>query len=123
MEKISRIIPSNARTKAVDVSGSQPVRPGAPGWGRPEGRVTRSPLDIEDRVNISNLERPLDRTDIYKNKPEAARAKVVEDLAKKFFDTNPVKDLKEGVAPRSEELLGAVEEKRGFVPTPSSTEA
>ncbi len=39
MEKISRIIPSSPRTKAVAEEG-QPVRPGAPSLGRPMGKVT-----------------------------------------------------------------------------------
>ncbi|HRK07128.1 MAG TPA: hypothetical protein PLZ57_05115 [Pseudobdellovibrionaceae bacterium] len=37
MEKISGIVPSSARTKAVDLRDAPPIRPGAPGFGRPEG--------------------------------------------------------------------------------------
>lgn len=44
MEKISRILPSTRRFQNVDHSNAQPVRPGAPAFGRPEGRVTRSAL-------------------------------------------------------------------------------
>lgn len=40
MEKISGIIPRNARTSSADTSKSQPVRPGAPSFGRPIGKVT-----------------------------------------------------------------------------------
>lgn len=40
MEKISGIIPRNARNSSADVSKSQPVRPGAPSFGRPMGKVT-----------------------------------------------------------------------------------
>ncbi len=39
MEKISRIIPSSPRTRAVPQEG-QAVRPGAPAFGRPMGKVT-----------------------------------------------------------------------------------
>lgn len=49
MEKISGIIPRNARNSSADVSKSQPVRPGAPSFGRPIGKVTqRSALQPED---------------------------------------------------------------------------
>jgi hypothetical protein len=37
MEKISGIVPSSPRTKAVDLRDAPPIRPGAPGFGRPEG--------------------------------------------------------------------------------------
>lgn len=37
MEKISGIIPSSSRVATVDLKESGPVRPGAPGFGRPEG--------------------------------------------------------------------------------------
>lgn len=40
MEKISGIIPKSQRMAAVDLSRSQPVRPGAPSYGRAVGRVT-----------------------------------------------------------------------------------
>lgn len=40
MEKISGIIPRNSRNSSVDLSKSQPVRPGAPSFGRPIGKVT-----------------------------------------------------------------------------------
>jgi hypothetical protein len=37
VEKISSIIPSSARVASVDMREAAPVRPGAPGFGRPEG--------------------------------------------------------------------------------------
>ena len=37
MEKISGIIPSSARVASVDMREAAPVRPGTPGFGRPEG--------------------------------------------------------------------------------------
>lgn len=37
MDKISSILPSSARVSSVDLREAAPVRPGAPGFGRPEG--------------------------------------------------------------------------------------
>lgn len=37
MDKISSILPSSARVSSVDMREAAPVRPGAPGFGRPEG--------------------------------------------------------------------------------------
>ncbi len=70
MEKISSIIPTNHRVKSVDMEDSQPVRPGAPSFGRPVGTTSsyreqvRNHLaeqkaaellqDKQDSVTISN---------------------------------------------------------------------
>ncbi len=105
MEKISGIIASNARTRSVDVSNSQPVRPGAPAFGRPEGKVTKAA--IEDKISLSSLatERPLE-TGNYKNTSEAAKVKVIKDSAQRFFETRiPQNVAKESDAPLSEEIL------------------
>ena len=37
MEKISSILPSSPRVSAVDLRDAAPMRPGTPGFGRPEG--------------------------------------------------------------------------------------
>ncbi len=37
MQKISGIIPSSPRVASVDLKEAAPVRPGTPGFGRPEG--------------------------------------------------------------------------------------
>lgn len=101
MEKISRIIPANARTKAVDVSGSQPVRPGAPTYGRPVGRVTRAPLEVQDRVSLSTAERAITQHEQplnYRDRVEARRAQIAERVSAKFFggptapQTSPVEE-------------------------------
>ncbi len=109
MEKISQIVPSNARTKAIDVSKSQPVRPGAPTWGRPEGRVTKAM--VEDKVSLSSVaaERPLEAPTYDRNLAESKRLKIARDLADKFFENNfPQKEVKEGAAPLSEEMADNV---------------
>lgn len=50
MEKISGIIPRNSRNSSVDLSKSQPVRPGAPSFGRPIGKVTPRTFSDESTV-------------------------------------------------------------------------
>ena len=84
MEKLSSILPSNARVKAVDLKDSHPVRPGVPTFGRPEGRNT-----VADRVSISGLSQEQAAADtlLYRNPKEASRAKIVSDMSKKFFET------------------------------------
>lgn len=100
MEKISRIIPANARTKAVDVSNSQPVRPGAPGYGRPMGRVTRAPLEIEDRVSLSTAEKAITQQPAnYRDRVEARRAQIAERMAEKFFGNPAVESSVVNTAP------------------------
>ncbi|MES3036888.1 MAG: hypothetical protein V4736_03195, partial [Bdellovibrionota bacterium] len=55
MEKISGIIKANTRTSKTDVSNSQPVRPGAPAFGRPMGKVTlASTYEIQDKFSVSD---------------------------------------------------------------------
>lgn len=109
MEKISRILPPSRRVVATDVESSQPVRPGAPDFGRP----SRSSLDVQDRFSLSSLatRRPADPL-TYKNIKEGARAKAVEELAEKFF--NPKSVAKEGESVQSEETLRRMEDNQAF---------
>lgn len=109
MEKISGILPANARTRSVDNSRTQPVRPGAPSLGRPMGRVTQAPVNvptvIEDRINFSTAEKAMAaQPTTYKNRVEAARSKIVDDLAKKFFEPTPAQDIA-GESPKTRELI------------------
>ena len=109
MEKISGIIAANARTRSVDVSKSQPVRPGAPTYGRPEGKVTKA--NIEDKISLSAIanERPLE-TGNYKN-TESAKVKIIKDSAQKFFDTRvPQSIAKDSEVPLSEEIFEKISE-------------
>ena len=110
MEKISGILAANARTKSVDVSNSQPVRPGAPTYGRPEGKVTKAA--IADKISLSSLasERPL-TTGTYKNTSDAAKAKVIKESAQRFFDTRiPQNVAKDSEVPLSEEIFEKISE-------------
>ncbi len=109
MEKISGIIAANARTRSVDVSKSQPVRPGAPTYGRPEGKVTKAV--IEDKISLSAIanDRPLE-TSNYKN-TESAKVKIIKDSAQKFFDTRvPQSIAKDSEVPLSEEIFEKISE-------------
>jgi len=114
MEKISRILPPSRRVATVDVEQSQPVRPGAPEFGRPTQR-----LDVQDRVSIrsevnSRFQDKAAAT--YRNPKESARAKVVDDIAEKFFNPNTVaKEEGEGV--QSEETLKRLNAKSGLTPS------
>lgn len=111
MEKISRILPSNGRTRAVDVSNSQPVRPGAPRWGRAEGKVTRAPIEVEDRVSLSTAERAIAAQPTnYKNNVEAARAKIAEDMSKKFFGSSAKAEIRGGDRTSTEEVVANIED-------------
>lgn len=116
MEKISGIIPANARTRSVDVSNSQPVRPGAPTWGRRTGHVTQAEtITPEDRVSLSSDKAVKEPTaPIYNNRAEMTRAKVVDQLATKFFDTK--NDVRGTEMAKSEETLAAVEDAQERAP-------
>jgi len=109
MEKISRILPASRRVAATDVESNQPVRPGAPDFGRP----TRKSLNVEDRLNFSSLaSNRAAEAATYKNPKEGARAKAVDELAEKFF--NPKTVAKEGEGVQSEEMLRKMEDNQAF---------
>lgn len=86
MDKISRIVPNSNRTTSVDFSKERPVRPGAPGFGRPDGRA-----DIRDRVTLSSVAKATSPNELanYRNTRESQRAAVVERIANDFFNTKP----------------------------------
>ena len=117
MEKISRILPPSRRVTATDVESSQPVRPGAPDFGRPTQR-----LDIKDRVTLSSLVNDRDTADrsssepiTYRNPKEGARAKAVEALSEKFFNPGSVAKA-EGETVQSEEALKRIQDNESFLP-------
>lgn len=115
MEKISGIIPGNKRTKTSELSKSQPVRPGAPAFGRAIGKVTsRDQIlndmsdirddkpQIEDRLELSDeirfREIPKSNEDLtsstinaqsslrtYKPSKDAEKVKIIEGISRKFL--------------------------------------
>jgi hypothetical protein len=86
VEKLSSILPSNARIKSVEQDDNHPARPGAPSYGRAVGSTPSQRLD---RMNISQKgkEAAFNETLAKKNPRESASAKLVDDLSRKFFET------------------------------------
>lgn len=123
MDKISGILPANARTKSTDTSQSQPMRPGAPSMGRPVGRVTKamgpaetedndssSASEVQDKISLGKADQSFKST--YKPNPEAARVKMVEELSAKFNISNPKNLAKESDMSISEEVTENVRDLR-----------
>ncbi|MFS4459520.1 hypothetical protein [Bdellovibrio sp. HCB2-146] len=92
MEKISGILPPSPRMKLMEVASAQPVRPGAPEFGRPMGKNS-----IGERITLSKQldemrqtgQMPTPEVQVpatYKN-TEANKIKVIEDINKKFFSS------------------------------------
>lgn len=107
MDKISGIIPSNARTRTVDTSKGQAVRPGAPSWGRPQGRVTKANQgfpEIEDRISISDQQAEERFQPIYKSSPEVKKLKIAEEVSTQFANVNPKQMVRESDLTTSEQL-------------------
>lgn|GEM_PF-2118286 len=116
MDKISSIIPSNSRITSVDLEGSQAARPGAPILGRHEGIST-----VRDRVSLSEAARNASLQDSFKDTmggaraKDAARAKMVSEINRNFFDSR-VKAVAEPT-PASENVAeSAVEASENFAP-------
>lgn len=112
MEKISRILPPSRRITATDIESSQPVRPGAPAYGRP---TVQKPIEIQDRVSLSSLanNRSAEAQPVtYKNTKEGARAKAVEEIAERFFNPRTVAD--EGESTLAEETLKSIRQKESY---------
>ncbi len=116
MEKISGIVPSSYRTKNAEESSAQPARPGAPAMGRPMGRVTLPASELvasaTDRLSLSSTEAGsvVQAPNGYKNLQEAKRAKVVDELARKFFETSPKEEIRGTGITHSEEVAENVTE-------------
>lgn len=106
MDKISGIIPSNARTRSVDTSKGQAVRPGAPAWGRPMGHVTKANqgADLEDRVSIGETPFEEKPAMTYKPSPEAMKAKIAEDVSNQFANLNPKQVARDSDLTTSEQM-------------------
>lgn len=114
MDKISRILPPSRRITATDVESNQPVRPGAPEYGRPS---RTSAAGVQDRVSLSSLanNRAPEPPGTYKNlSKDSARAKVVDELAEKFF--NPRSVAKDSDTTLAEDTLKSMQDNEGFSP-------
>lgn len=111
MEKISGIVPSSPRTRKVDVSSSQPVRPGAPAFGRNVGKNSLGENTAIDRVQLGVSQLP--DSPGYKNKTEKMHAQLVADMNKKFFAKDSKKvteEIRSQIASEQKSELNAPKE-------------
>ncbi len=102
MEKISSILPASPRVQSVDLDEAPPARPGAPAFGRKQGRNT-----VQDRITLSQKAKEMAAQDtmMVRNPKEAARAQKVEELNKRFFETRLQKPEVAPAGPRTEEIV------------------
>lgn len=113
MEKISHILPASRRVTTVDTESSQPVRPGAPAFGRPS-----ESLDVKDRVSLSAIaEGRTPEPPTYKNPKDGARAKIIEEMADRFFSA---REMTGSPLPKSAETLEHLEERDTLAPPPTT---
>ena len=84
MEKISGILSPSARVTSVDLEDSQPSRPGSPNIGQKQGVVR-----INDRFNLSQQAKELasKETVMGRDHKDTAKAKIVSDMSRSFFET------------------------------------
>lgn len=84
MEKISPIIPSTQRVKAVDAEAAGPVRPGTPGFGRRQGV---SSLDGREKDQLTTAEKAVmvHKLLLEKRTSETAKERIAQQLADQFF--------------------------------------
>jgi hypothetical protein len=82
MEKISGIVPSSRRVASVDLKSAQPVRPGVPTFGRPQGISS-----LSDSNKPTTAERAISKQKemFEKRTQSASQPQLVQDMADKFF--------------------------------------
>lgn len=94
MEKISGIVPSSPRTKAVDLRDAPPVRPGAPGFGRPEGVSSLREARIgETAARAADLS----REQLGWRTKDQKQAAMARDVSERFF--------RKATAPAAQEVV------------------
>lgn len=97
MEKISGIIPSSARVASVDLKESGPVRPGTPGFGRPEGASALRDAKIGQTASRAAK---LSQEQLDWRSKDMQNAATVRELSDRFFNGNKksaVDDVIEGI--------------------------
>lgn len=106
MEKLSSILPSTARVTSVDLDEAPPTRPGAPAFGRRQGRNT-----ISDRITLSKKAKEMaaKETMLGRDPKEISRAKMVDEVNRKFFETR-LKPPVEKEVPHSEDVTNELAE-------------
>lgn len=99
MEKLSGILPSSPRIKAIDTTKSQPARPGAPAFGRMEGKnsLGAAKAAFSEEARLAALESSLQGQEssstratlpdakLYRPSIEETRSRIVEDITERFF--------------------------------------
>ncbi len=118
MEKISNIVRGNSRVASVDLKNATPVRPGAPGFGRPMGVSTLAgpiPMTTAEKAMAVQTEMDLRR------KP--AHDEVVQTMADEFFMSRvrrPDSEIESTgaklAAPVLEQELDVDDEPSGYTP-------
>ena len=93
MQKISSILPSSPRVLSVDMKESNPIRPGTPGFGRPEGISTLRSRPEDTTLKASEIQNKMAD---WRSK-DTQKAAMVKDLADRFFA-----DKKTEVEPKTE---------------------
>ena len=96
MEKISGILSPSARVTSVDLEESHASIPGSPNIGQKQGVVR-----INDRFNISPQAKEMaaKQTVMGRDHRDTAKAKIVNDMSRSFFNTRvKEKPLSETVA-------------------------
>ena len=93
MDKISGIIPGSARVTSVDLNAANPVRPGVPGFGSPQGRSTVNQMQRSSATmtNPNGIDVPR-----WKSK-EDLHADIARRMAEGFFRKNVVEAPEEPV--------------------------
>lgn len=101
MEKISGIVKASPRLTSVDLSDAPPVRPGTPGFGRPQGVSS-----LAERNQESSIGRAAERGARIQSEmmdwrsKDSQRAAIAAELSDKFFIKNKS---------RSEQAMGREE--------------
>ncbi len=103
MEKLSGILPSSPRIKAIDTTKSQPARPGAPAFGRMEGKnsLGAAKAAFSEEARLAALQNSsqsgetlperatLPDAKLYRPSVEETRSRIVEDITERFFGGQP----------------------------------
>lgn len=119
MEKISRILPPNARTGTYDASRALPGRPGSPTIGRPQAmepvldRVTLSENLTNSLTDSDNMQMPQQNSKLaasqYKS-TDNVKSQMVREMTDKFFlKGSPKSEVKESDQTHSEEVVDRVQ--------------
>lgn len=117
MEKISPILKSSARVVSADLTDAGPVRPGAPGFGRPSAEKSVRLPDLMTTAERGNEAMRVQNGWRDKESRRAAAAKEVSDA---FFMKPKISPMKEQV---SEPTLTGGEVRQLTAQTPGSRPA